>query len=88
LRFDLHGSGVDVTIVHPGFIKTPLTAGRQAKLPWVMELSAAVNKILKATEARKTSCAFPWQLAAVVRAGMIMPNFMYDWIARRNSFRE
>ena len=25
---------------------------------------------------------------AIVRAGMVMPNFMYDWISRRNSFRE
>jgi len=88
LRLDLYGSGVAVTIIHPGFIKTPLTAGRQAKLPWLLELSDAVRKILKATEARKKSYAFPWQLAMVVRAGMIMPNFMYDWIARRNSFRE
>jgi len=24
----------------------------------------------------------------LVRAGMLMPNFMYDWISRRNSFRE
>ena len=88
LRLDLHGSGVEVTIIHPGFIKTPLTAGRQAQLPWLMEVSEAVNKILKATEARKKSYAFPWQLATIVRAGMFMPNFMYDWISRRNSFRE
>lgn len=88
MRLDLHGSGVDVTIIHPGFIKTPLTAGRKARLPWLMELDYAVDKILKATEARKKSYAFPWQLATIVRAGMIMPIFMYDWISRRNSFRE
>jgi len=88
LRLDLYTTGVDVTIIHPGFIKTPLTAGRQARLPWLMELSDAVNKILKATEARKKSYAFPWQLATIVRAGRLMPNFMYDWISRRNSFRE
>ena len=88
MRLDLHGSGVDVTIIHPGFIKTPLTAGRKARLPWLMELEYAVKKILKATEARKKSYAFPWQLATIVRAGMIMPIFMYDWISRRNSFRE
>jgi short-subunit dehydrogenase len=88
LRLDLHGSVVQVTIIHPGFIRTPLTADRQAKLPWLLELSDAVDKILRATEARKKSYAFPWQLATVVSAGMIMPIFMYDWIARRNSFRE
>ena len=88
LRLDLHGSGVDVTIIHPGFIRTPLTAGRKARLPWLMEVEEAVDKILRATEARKKSYAFPWQLATLVRAGMIMPNFMYDWLSRRNSLRE
>jgi short-subunit dehydrogenase len=88
VRIDLIGRGVDVTIIHPGFIKTPLTAGRQAEMPYLMELDFAVGKIIGAIEKRKKSYAFPWQLATIVRAGMIMPNFMYDWIAVRNSFRE
>ena len=88
LRLDLKPRGIDVTIIHPGFIKTPLTAGRQAKLPWLQELEPAVKKIVKAIEKRKKSYAFPWQLATIVRAGMIMPNAMYDWISIRNSFRE
>jgi NAD(P)-dependent dehydrogenase (short-subunit alcohol dehydrogenase family) len=88
LRIDLIGSGVNVTIIHPGFIKTPLTAGRKADMPFLMELDYAVNKIIGTIEKKKKSYAFPWQLATIVRAGMIMPNFMYDWISRRNSFRE
>lgn len=88
LRLDLKPHGIDVTIIHPGFIKTPLTAGRQAKLPWLQELEPAVRKIVRAIERRKKSYAFPWQLATIVRAGMIMPNAMYDWISSRNSFRE
>jgi NAD(P)-dependent dehydrogenase (short-subunit alcohol dehydrogenase family) len=88
LRLDLKPHGIDVTIIHPGFIKTPLTAGRQAKLPWLQELEPAVKKIVNAIERRKKSYAFPWQLATIVRAGMIMPNAMYDWIVARNSFRE
>ncbi len=88
VRIDLIGSGVDVTIIHPGFIETPLTAGRRAQMPFLMEVEYAVKKIIRAIERRKKSYAFPWQLATIVRAGMIMPNFMYDWIARRNSFRE
>jgi short-subunit dehydrogenase len=88
LRLDLQPRGIDVTIIHPGFINTPLTAGRQAQMPFLMELDDAVAKIISAIEKRKKSYAFPWQLASIVRAGMIMPNFMYDWISRRNSFRE
>ena len=88
IRIDLRGTGVGVTIVHPGFIKTPLTAGREAHMPYLMELDDAVKKIVSAIEKGKKSVAFPWQLATVVRAGMLMPAFMYDWIAARNSFRE
>ena len=88
MRIDLIGTGVDVTIIHPGFIKTPLTAGRQAKMPFLMDVDYAAKKIIRAIEKRRKSYAFPWQLATIVRAGMVMPNFMYDWIAARNSFRE
>jgi short-subunit dehydrogenase len=88
LRLDLEPKGIDVTIIHPGFIKTPLTEGRHAKMPYLMELDDAVEKIVRVIEKRKKSYAFPWQLASIVRAGMVMPNFMYDWISRRNSFRE
>jgi short-subunit dehydrogenase len=88
LRIDLRDSGVGVTIIHPGFIKTPLTAGREAKMPYLMELDDGVKKIVSAIEREKKSYAFPWQLATIVRAGLIMPTAMYDWIAARNSFRE
>ncbi len=88
LRLDLQPQGIDVTIIHPGFIKTPLTAGRQAKLPFLLEVDEAARKMIGAIEKRKKSYAFPWQLATIVRAGMLMPNFLYDWISRRNSFRE
>src|SRR5207244_6256863 len=57
MRIDLLDSGVDVTIIHPGFIKTPLTTGRKAKMPFLMELDYAVNKIINAIERRKKSYA-------------------------------
>lgn len=88
LRIDLRHSGVAVTIIHPGFIKTPLTAGRKAKMPFLMELDDAVIKIVRGIEKGKKSFAFPWQLASIVRLGMIMPTWMYDRIAARSSFRE
>jgi short-subunit dehydrogenase len=87
-RLDLKPRGIDVTIIHPGFIKTPLTAGRQAQMPFLMEVDDAVKKIVSAIEKRRKSYAFPWQLATIVRLGLIMPNSLYDQISKRNSFRE
>ena len=88
LRIDLRHTGVNVSIIYPGFIKTPLTSGRAAKMPYLMELDDGVKKILSAIEKGKKSYAFPWQLATIVRSGLIMPPSLYDWIAERNSFRE
>ena len=88
LRLDLEPRGIDVTIIHPGFIKTRLTTGRAAQMPYLMELDSAVEKILRAIEKRRKSYSFPWQLATIVRAGMLMPIWMYDRISRANSFRE
>ena len=87
LRIDLKGSGVDVTIIYPGLIKTPATAGR-AKMPYLMEVDYAARKIIWAIERGKKVYAFPWQLAALVRTGLIMPPSMYDWIASRNNYRK
>jgi short-subunit dehydrogenase len=88
LRLDLAPKGIAVTIIHPGFIKTPLTAGRDAQMPFMMELDDAVKKMTRAIEKRRKCYSFPWQLATIVRAGMIMPIWMYDQISRANSFRE
>lgn len=88
VRIDLRNTGVGVTIIHPGFIKTPLTASREAKrMPFLMELDDAVEKIVSAIEKGKKTYAFPWQLATFVRAGLLMPTSMYDWWAQRNSFK-
>ncbi len=88
LRVDLQSLGIDVTIIHPGFIKTPLTEGRHAQMPWLMELDDAVKKMVRAIAARKKSYAFPWQLATIVRACMVLPIPLYDRIMARNSYRE
>ena len=88
LRLDLVPRGIDVTIIHPGFIKTPLTTGRDARMPFLMELDDAVKKMVRAIEKRRKRYSFPWQLATIVRVGLIMPFWMYDQVTRANSFRE
>jgi short-subunit dehydrogenase len=88
LRLDLAGTGIAVTTIHPGFIRTPLTAGREAHMPFLMELPEATGKILRAIEEKRRLYSFPWQLATIVKSGRLMPAALYDQIASRNSFRE
>lgn len=88
VRLDVQSKGVSVTIIQPGFIKTPLTSGRNNKMPFLMELEAAVPLFIKAIEQRRKFAAFPWQLATFVRFGSVLPAWAYDKIFGRAHFRE
>lgn len=88
VRLDVKKHGIDVTIIQPGFIRTPLTEGRTANMPFLMELDAAIPFFIRAIERKKRFAAFPWQLATVVRAGRFMPSWLYDRIAGRARYRE
>jgi len=87
LRVDLRRSGIDVTVIHPGFIRTPLTAQRK-KLPFLLEVDDAACRIIRAVERRARTYAFPWQLAAVVRVIKHLPGRLYDRFASNTTFRE
>ncbi len=88
IRLDVQDRGVSVTIIQPGFIKTPLTSGRKNKMPFLMELADAVPMFLKAIEKKKKFAAFQWQLATFVRLGRIFPAWLYDKIASGAKYRE
>jgi NADP-dependent 3-hydroxy acid dehydrogenase YdfG len=88
VRLDVQGRGVAVTIIQPGFIRTPLTGGRKAKMPFLMELDDALPYFRKAIEKKKRFAAFPWPLATLVRIARLLPAKWYDAAAGRASFRE
>ena len=83
LRIDLRGTGVDVTVIHPGFVKTPMTDHNRHAMPFLMELEEAVEVMVSAIRRRKKSLSFPWQLATVVRLTRLLPRSAYDWVASR-----
>jgi len=88
VRLDVADKGVSVTIIQPGFIRTPLTSGRANKMPFLMELDDAIPHFISAIEKRKRFAAFPWPLATLVRAGKFFPSWLYDRIAGRARYRE
>ena len=86
LRGNLRGTGVDVTVIHPGFVRTPMTEGRKHPMPFLMELDGAVEVMMRAVRRRPRSMAFPFGLATIVRAARFLPDAWYDafigWMMR------
>ncbi|HKP72327.1 MAG TPA: SDR family NAD(P)-dependent oxidoreductase, partial [Pyrinomonadaceae bacterium] len=63
LRVELRPVGVYVTTIHPGFVDTPMTRGRNQRMPYLVEPEEAARRMVRAVEARRRTYAFPWQLA-------------------------
>ncbi|RKG74345.1 SDR family NAD(P)-dependent oxidoreductase [Corallococcus terminator] len=83
LRVDLKGTGVGVTCVFPGFVKSELTAKNRFPMPFLMETEDAVELMGRAIFAGETEVSFPWQVSASMRVLKAMPNTLFDATARR-----
>jgi short-subunit dehydrogenase len=83
LRIDLRGTGVDVTVIKPGFVRTPMTDHNRHAMPFMVELDPAVETMARAIRQRKKDLTFPWPLAAIVGAARFLPRPAYDWLAGR-----
>jgi short-subunit dehydrogenase len=78
LRVEMHGSGVSVITVCPGYIITPMTAGNPFYMPFLMSAEDMADKIIRVIDRRKLYAVIPWQMAIVARALRLLPNFLYD----------
>jgi short-subunit dehydrogenase len=80
LRLDLRGSGVAVTVVTPGYVKTELTAKNDHRMPFLMELDDAVERIARGIERKDALVAFPLPLFSLVWMAQVLPAWVYDRI--------
>lgn len=84
LRIDVEPMGIDVTSIHPGFVKTELTAkNRAGSMPFLLELDDATERMGKALLAKKKVYAFPWQLSSAIGASNAMPRVVQTALLRK-----
>jgi len=81
LRIELRATGVDVTLVVPGFVRNK--PGGKRKRPLVVELEAATEKIDRAIVAHRPVLVFPRSLAVVVRFARALPTRWRDALVSR-----
>lgn len=75
---DLAPRGVDVTIVHPGFVRTPLTDKNDFKMPFMVELEDAAKIIDDGIARKRRFVRFPFPLALAIGAGRTLPRGVRD----------
>lgn len=82
---DLPRRGVDVTIIHPGFVKTDLTAKNKFPMPFLVEADEAARIMDDGLKRRARWIRFPLGTVALITAGKLLPSSLKDAVVGRAS---
>lgn len=80
LRPLLKPDGITVSIIFPGFVKTPLTDVNTFEMPFLMEVEKAAAIIKNGIERKKPFIAFPWQMHILCWLLGAMPRRLSDFL--------
>jgi NAD(P)-dependent dehydrogenase (short-subunit alcohol dehydrogenase family) len=82
LRIQLARTGVRVTTICPGFVRTDLTAGNRFPMPFIIEADAAGRAICDGLERERTEIVFPARMAILMKAARFVPVRMWPALWR------
>lgn len=88
LRVELKPRGVSVTVIHPGFIKTPMTQHQKTNQPGLLDADDAVARMLGAIAARRLQFNFPGKTTFLTEAIRRLPAGISDTLVSRFVLRE
>ena len=78
LYFDMKRSNVKVSVVHPGFIKTPMTDQNDFPMPMIESPEFAAEEIFKGlTKSNSFEIHFPKKFTYIMKILKIMPYWLY-----------
>lgn len=78
LRVELHGTGVKVVTLCPGFIDTPMTQHNPYPMPFLLSADEAARRMARLIERGVRRGVTPWQMAVVAWALRNLPSALYD----------
>ena len=79
LALDLSPLGIEVSIVYPGFVDTPLTRKNDFPMPFLMTAEEATSLMIDGIKKRRFRIAFPRRLIWSLKLMGILP----DWLRHR-----
>lgn len=76
LKMDLPPDKFDVSIIRPGFVKTPMTSVNDFPMPFIMSADKAAERIIKAIKKRKLFDDFPKRFSLLLK---LLSSFSRIW---------
>ena len=85
LYLDLHPIGLGVSVINPGFVRTPLTAGNDFAMPALISPETAAEEILKGWAAGRFEIHFPKRFTWWMKALRHLGDGLYFTAVRRGT---
>jgi short-subunit dehydrogenase len=83
LYLDLREHGIGVSLVNPGFVRTPLTAQNDFRMPALMTPEAAATEILRGWARGEFEIHFPRRFTLAMKLLRLLPFGIYQALVRR-----
>ncbi|MFQ5769870.1 MAG: SDR family NAD(P)-dependent oxidoreductase [bacterium] len=73
---------IQFTIIHPGFVDTPISQGNPNRF-WLLTAEKAAQIMIKAVAKRKRMIIYPFRMNLLFRFVRALPLPVYQWLARK-----
>ena len=80
IRYKYKKDGIKVITILPGFIKSELTDKNEFNMPFLLETSEGVNRIIRAIKKERRVYAFPLRFYLIIRLLNLLPSFLREMI--------
>jgi short-subunit dehydrogenase len=83
LRGTLAGTGIEVSVICPGYVRTPMTDANHFPMPFLMTAGRAARIIRAGLARNRSRIAFPWRMYALLWTLQLLPVALTDAIVAR-----
>lgn len=73
---------IQFTIIHPGFVDTPINQGNPNRF-WLLYPDKAAQLMIKAVAKRKSIYIYPFRMMLLYKLVWHLPDFCRNWLARK-----
>ena len=88
IRPELEARGVRISVINPGFVRTPMTDVNRFPMPFLMEPDEAARRIVAGLAAGRYEIAFPTRFVAVMKLLRALPDAAFFWVVRTLMMRK
>jgi short-subunit dehydrogenase len=83
LKPDLDNDGLKISVINPGFVRTPMTSRNDFEMPFLMEPQDAARATIKGLAKGKFEVAYPTPFVAILKTARVMPYRLFFWFSRK-----